>query len=612
MKAYQMKIAIKGSHPPIWRRAVVPAGLSFSQLSVVLNEVMGWCGYHLSAFEFYYQGVRLEEEPEMDYIGEYELYDSAEYIIDSWMESEEWFTYCYDFGDDWEHRVTIEKVLPDYEYLYPTVLKFKGDTPYEDCGGIRGYYELLDILKEPANSRYEELKEWTENHFTEEYNLDRVNLKLKKLALKGEKSSPMSQNQIYEEAMNGKPFRKIQGKYDLDGYEEVRDELAEELDGEAFWQEVQAAVVKKALGNLKVPPSDICLKDILDEYDKDSLVKICKIHGLRGYTKYRKAELKEFLARELMSREVFCRFATFLQDEEIALLDQGTEKGGGRVQEWPVPITYLVVSGYAGGVSLEHVLIPGDVWDTYLNYCDATWKKERSKIWECLNIMNGAAMLYGVCPIEVFQKVYEKAVGKKITEQEVVRFCDEVPPYKRSFQLKERELVWNEVNHEEVVQEMKMYQQGKEFYLPTLQEVRTLGERGYLPFDKHMLKLQNYLRKELREESEDAEYYCKEIQQHIRIGEGMEEVLDVLFDEGVMDEDDLTEDLLELLRNVIFHTRMIALMGFTCKEDIRKNQPEIIDFQKRKEKKVYPNDPCPCGSGKKYKRCCGKKKCRRL
>ena len=39
MKAYQMKIAIKNSHPPIWRRFIVPAGLSFSQLSIVLNEV---------------------------------------------------------------------------------------------------------------------------------------------------------------------------------------------------------------------------------------------------------------------------------------------------------------------------------------------------------------------------------------------------------------------------------------------------------------------------------------------------------------------------------------------------------------------------------------------
>jgi hypothetical protein len=40
-------------------------------------------------------------------------------------------------------------------------------------------------------------------------------------------------------------------------------------------------------------------------------------------------------------------------------------------------------------------------------------------------------------------------------------------------------------------------------------------------------------------------------------------------------------------------------------------QKELYKEQKasqtiRKEAKVYPNDPCPCGSGKKYKKCCGK------
>ena len=40
-------------------------------------------------------------------------------------------------------------------------------------------------------------------------------------------------------------------------------------------------------------------------------------------------------------------------------------------------------------------------------------------------------------------------------------------------------------------------------------------------------------------------------------------------------------------------------------------QQELYKEQKasqtiRKEAKVYPNDPCPCGSGKKYKKCCGK------
>ncbi|GAA6502793.1 SEC-C metal-binding domain-containing protein [Blautia sp.] len=49
-------------------------------------------------------------------------------------------------------------------------------------------------------------------------------------------------------------------------------------------------------------------------------------------------------------------------------------------------------------------------------------------------------------------------------------------------------------------------------------------------------------------------------------------------------------------------------MGFQPLHDVSRGKAEIIDFQEEHRKKIYPNDPCPCGSGKKYKHCCGKKK----
>ena len=64
MKAFQLKIVIKNSKPPIWRRVLVPAGITFSQLSMILNEVMGWSGYHLFEFEFYHEKIRLTEDIE--------------------------------------------------------------------------------------------------------------------------------------------------------------------------------------------------------------------------------------------------------------------------------------------------------------------------------------------------------------------------------------------------------------------------------------------------------------------------------------------------------------------------------------------------------------------
>ena len=69
----------------------------------------------------------------------------------------------------------------------------------------------------------------------------------------------------------------------------------------------------------------------------------------------------------------------------------------------------------------------------------------------------------------------------------------------------------------------------------------------------------------------------------------------------------IQEDTLKLLYHVSLEQKVereeVAKVTGTNKDDSMQNAP-----QKREEKKVYPNDPCPCGSGKKYKQCCGRKK----
>ena len=83
MKAYQVKITVKGSHPPIWRRCIIPAGITFSQLAVLFNEIMGWKGYHLFAFQFHDLGICVEEIDE-DYADmDYNLEEATETLIKS-------------------------------------------------------------------------------------------------------------------------------------------------------------------------------------------------------------------------------------------------------------------------------------------------------------------------------------------------------------------------------------------------------------------------------------------------------------------------------------------------------------------------------------------------
>ena len=128
MKAYQLKIQIKNSHPPIWRRVIVPSGITFQELAEILNITMGWIGYHMHCFEFWHLGISVEmKSDELDFFEDMdnESLDEKETVIDTLLERQNNFTYVYDFGDDWEHKVTVEEIVDDYEYSYAKVLKYK-------------------------------------------------------------------------------------------------------------------------------------------------------------------------------------------------------------------------------------------------------------------------------------------------------------------------------------------------------------------------------------------------------------------------------------------------------------------------------------------------------
>ncbi len=69
--------------------------------------------------------------------------------------------YEYDFGDGWMHEILLEKILLlDSKEDYPQLVKGVKACPPEDCGGVGGYYDLLEILKNPKDSDYQERLEW--------------------------------------------------------------------------------------------------------------------------------------------------------------------------------------------------------------------------------------------------------------------------------------------------------------------------------------------------------------------------------------------------------------------------------------------------------------------
>lgn len=159
--AVRMKVTLKGSRPPIWRRIVAPDTMTLDQLHRVIQTAMGWGYAHLHSFEI--DGIEYGDQSALDdWDDDPGMDDESTVMLRNVVyRPKQKFTYLYDFGDGWEHQILVEAIEPiDPNALYPACLKGKRACPPEDCGGIHGYDDLLAALNSPDKS--EEDKELLE------------------------------------------------------------------------------------------------------------------------------------------------------------------------------------------------------------------------------------------------------------------------------------------------------------------------------------------------------------------------------------------------------------------------------------------------------------------
>lgn len=173
---YQIKVTLRGSRPPIWRRIAVAGDTTLAKLHMILQVVMGWEDSHLHQFivgKTYYS----EPDPDGAAIGFVTKNEKKVKLAQLGLKEKSKFIYEYDFGDSWEHDLLVEKIMPPEEgKQYPVCLKGKRACPPEDCGGVWGYAGLLEILADPKHPEYEDMMEWMEEDFDPEaFNLEGVN-----------------------------------------------------------------------------------------------------------------------------------------------------------------------------------------------------------------------------------------------------------------------------------------------------------------------------------------------------------------------------------------------------------------------------------------------------
>ena len=174
---FELHVEVIGFSPSIWRRVLVNGRRSLYHFHDVLQVVFDWEDCHLHLFR----------------VGEVE-YAPKERDLDrtqpsqrmtlqrAFIENEEIF-YCYDFGDSWEVSIKKTNALETTTAVVPSCLDGKRSGPPEDCGGVYGYANMLDALREPEHPEYDHYCAWLGEDFDpEEFDIDRINRRLAYLA----------------------------------------------------------------------------------------------------------------------------------------------------------------------------------------------------------------------------------------------------------------------------------------------------------------------------------------------------------------------------------------------------------------------------------------------
>ena len=166
---YQLLVVLPSTDPLVWRRLRVPEHYSFWDLHVAIQDAMGWQDCHLHEFEVVNAktdrvkriGIPDEEMPADRLcvagwkipIARYLNYGTAP------------VRYRYDFGDDWEHTLEFEELVPADGGAYPRCVAGEGACPPEDVGGTSGYAEFLRTIRDPRHPERAGMLLWAGGRF---------------------------------------------------------------------------------------------------------------------------------------------------------------------------------------------------------------------------------------------------------------------------------------------------------------------------------------------------------------------------------------------------------------------------------------------------------------
>lgn len=329
----------------------------------------------------------------------------------------------------------------------------------------------------------------------------------------------------------------------------------------------------------------------LKKRTKKELIHIAKLHHMPRYSSLCKEELANQLGSYLLSPSVMEHFFVYLGSDELNTFLYPD------IPFHPVLFKRLYEGGYCFKEKNNTYFFSEDL-SLHPFFNDAFWKKQKQKSF-FIDCLDAAGILYGCAPISILLKMYNTYAEQPMTQEQFIFQLKHLPDYFNHFILKKDLYIHSSLYENDLYKKIQLCQGTLPFYLPKKEEIIYLSRYGYFPEDIHMKKLTSCLQNYSNIPASKLQEISGKIQSIFRQGGTIADGLHYLSENYYLTINPFSDKhLLSALNEVFSHTKLLLNRGYTA--------AEVLQLKKKKIK-IYPNSPCPCGSGKKYKNCCSRR-----
>ncbi|CRK83033.1 YecA family protein [Neobacillus massiliamazoniensis] len=370
----------------------------------------------------------------------------------------------------------------------------------------------------------------------------------------------------------------------------------------------------KIWSDISVP---ITIKDALTRLSKDELSAIRKRFEIKNASQLKKGELVELLSMKIPSLlETIC----LNMDEDGYGLVKEIIRNGGYIVEPKLTahqLEYLRNSGmfFTGMYEGKKILaMPEEiVKNQFFQGNDKQFESIFRRNTEWIKLTQGLLYYYGTLSIDELVDLLNKYIDEPLSVSNYLLVMEHASSYYKQIRMDFIGFSNIRVFDQEKVKREHQMRKDSEFFPFSREQLLEAGEPEYVERNDSYLQFVNFITNNYEISRKEADVIVEECVYATNIGESPSHILQFLQSRIELQSTDMLKACMEEITNLMINSRKWFLKGFTTKElsaveqksfGLLTDRKNIVDSKTRK--KIGRNDPCPCGSNVKYKRCCGR------